>query len=74
MFQADILGLKKAITSAVDIMQAMASSICYLLPKVTCWLIFHLICFFLIWPVRILEIANHNFIDILESYFKKKKG
>lgn len=32
--RADILGLKKAITSAVDIMQAMASSICYLLPKV----------------------------------------
>ncbi|XP_074571334.1 AUGMIN subunit 8-like [Curcuma longa] len=32
--RANILDVKKAITSAVDIMQAMASSICYLLPKV----------------------------------------
>lgn len=33
-FQADIDSLKKAICSAVDVMQAMGSSICYLLPRV----------------------------------------
>ncbi|OMO70720.1 hypothetical protein COLO4_28521 [Corchorus olitorius] len=33
--RADIPKLKNAITSAVDVMQAMASSICSLLPKVT---------------------------------------
>lgn len=32
--QADIQSLKEAIGSAVDVMQAMASSICSLLPKV----------------------------------------
>lgn len=34
LLQADIDSLKKAICSAVDVMQAMASSICSLLPRV----------------------------------------
>jgi hypothetical protein len=34
LFQADIESLKVAICSAVDVMQAMGSSICSLLPRV----------------------------------------
>lgn len=34
LFQADVLNVKDAICSAMDVMQAMASSICLLLPKV----------------------------------------
>lgn len=34
-YQADIQNLKDAVGSAVDVMQAMASSICYLSSKVT---------------------------------------
>lgn len=35
LLQADVYNVKDAISSAVDVMQAMASSICLLLSKVT---------------------------------------
>lgn len=34
LLQADVLNVKDAICSAMDVMQAMASSICLLSPKV----------------------------------------
>lgn len=35
LLQADVLTVKNAVSSAVDIMQAMGSSICHLLSKVS---------------------------------------
>lgn len=47
LLQADIDSLKVAICSAVDVMQAMASSICSLLPRVrTVYLLFYFVNWF----------------------------
>jgi hypothetical protein len=35
LLQADVLTVKNAVSSAVDIMQAMGSSVCHLLSKVS---------------------------------------
>ena len=58
--QADLLEVKDAISSALDIMQAMGSSICSLLSKVNCLYNIHLVTF---------HQVESNFVFIFHHHF-----